>query len=326
MRELGFIEWVRARSRFDATAVPVGPGDDCAVVALGGERLLLTCDQVLEGTHFLLDRDGPRAAGRKGMARNLSDVAAMAAVPVAAVATVALPKGFASAGVKAIYNGLRAVGDEFGCPLVGGDVGSWSGPLALSVTIAARPGPAGVVLRSGARAGDAICVTGRLGGAWRTKRHLRFTPRIAEALLLAERYGLHAMIDLSDGMATDLGHLCRASGVAAEVEAAAVPVHADARRTSKDPLMAALSDGEDYELLFALAPQDAERLVREQPLGVCVTRVGTVLSQSRSAAKHAGIERRNRREEPRARNGLITLVRPGGRRGPLTARGWEHTT
>jgi thiamine-monophosphate kinase len=302
MRESSFIDWIRSQSGFDAARVPVGPGDDMAVVACGGEQLLVTTDQVLDGVHFVLAEHGPRAAGRKAMARSLSDVAAMAARPLAAVATVALPKGFAREGAEAIYAGLRALGDELDCPLVGGDVGSWAGALAITVTILARPGPTPPVLRSGAEAGDAICVTGSLGGAWRTTRHLTFTPRIAEALTLAEKFDLHAMIDLSDGLSVDLGHVCEASGVAAEVAAADLPVHADASG-APDPLAAALNDGEDYELLFTLAPAEAERLLRGQPLDVRVARVGTVV-EGRGCA----------------------LVHPDGRRERLEPGGWEHRT
>lgn len=302
MRESSFIEWIRSQSAFDPARVPVGPGDDMAVVTCGGERVLVTTDQVLDGVHFVLSEHGPRAAGRKAMARGLSDVAAMAAEPLAAVATVALPKGFAREDAEAIYAGMRRLADELACPLVGGDVGSWSGPLAVTVTAFARPGPSGAILRSGARAGDAICVTGSLGGAWRTKRHLTFTPRIAEARALARTCRLHAMIDLSDGLSTDLGHVCAASGTGADVIAAAVPIHPDAR-AAQDPLAAAIGDGEDYELLFALPPDEADRLVASQPIGVPVVRVGTVV-----------------------KGGELVLVRPDGRRDPLDPTGWEHRT
>jgi thiamine-monophosphate kinase len=236
------------------------------------------------------------------MARNLSDVAAMACRPLAAVATVALPRGFAETDARAMYEGLRELGDEFSCPLVGGDVGSWDGPLAISLTILAAPGPGGTVLRAGARVGDAVCVTGKLGAAWQTTRHLTFTPRVAEGLVLA-RYGLHSMIDVSDGLSIDLGHVCEASGVGAEVHAAAVPIHPDALNRP-DALAAALGDGEDYELLFTLPQDQASRLIADQPLGdVHVTRIGTVV---------AGAAR--------------SLVLADGRRQELPARGWQHDT
>jgi thiamine-monophosphate kinase len=302
MRESSFIEWIYSQSDFDPAAVPVGPGDDMAIVTCGGQRVLLTTDQVLDGVHFVLAEHGARAAGRKAMARNLSDVAAMATEAVAAVAAVAFPRGLGRPDAEEMYRGMRLCGDAFACPLVGGDVGSWDGPLAITVTILARPGAAEPVLRSGAKAGDAICVTGSLGGAWRTRRHLTFTPRIAEARVLAGGYGLHAMIDLSDGLSVDLGHICDSSGVGAEIVAAAVPIHEDARLAG-DALGAALGDGEDYELLFTLAEADAERLVARQPLPVPVTRIGTIVEPTRRV-----------------------LLREGGRQEKLRPTGWEHHT
>ncbi len=302
MRELDLIDWIRSQSDFDPKAVPVGPGDDCAVVNFLGRQLLVTTDQVLDGVHFILSEHGAEAAGRKAMARNLSDVAAMAALPVAAVAAVALPKGFSREDAEAIYRGLRSVNEHISCPIVGGDISTWDGPLAITVTVFARR--AGVscgvepILRSGAKVGDAICVTGDLGGAWKTQRHLTFTPRILEAMQLALNHTPHAMIDISDGLATDLGHICRASGVGAEVLADKVPVHPDAAG-----LQAALTDGEDYELLFTAPSEVAEKLCAAQPLPVKVTRIGEIVE-----------------------GGGITLIHADGRREKLTAAGWEHTT
>ncbi len=302
MKEASFIEYIRSRSVFDPGVVPVGPGDDMAVVRWGGQDLLVAADQVLDGVHFRLAEHGAKAAGRKAMARNLSDVAAMACRPLAAVATVALPHGFAEADAREMYAGLRELGDQFSCPLVGGDVGTWDGSLAISLSILATPGPGGVVLRRGARVGDAICVTGSFGAAWQTSRHLTFTPRVAEGLVLAQ-YGLHSMIDVSDGLSIDLGHVCEASGVGADIQAASVPIHPGAL-DRPDTLGAALGDGEDYELLFTLPPAQAERLLADKPLGsVSVTRIGTIVT---GAAR--------------------TLVLADGRRQELPARGWQHDT
>ena len=312
MREFEFIQWMRGQGSFDPALVAVGPGDDCAVLHLGGEELLVTTDQVLDGVHFSLAEHGAAAAGRKAAARALSDIAAMAALPLAMVATVAAPKGFSRADAEAIYRGLRAAGDPVNCPLVGGDVAAWgqqAGRLQISVTILGRSHGIAPVLRSGAKAGQAVCVTGALGGAWAVRtsaasagpRHLTFTPRIAEVRKLAGEFSLGAMIDISDGLAADLGHILSESGVGAEVDAAAVPLHPDAGGRD-DPLSAALADGEDYELLFTLSPDLADRLIASQPLGVGVTRIGAIVEGA-----------------------ALMLVRDG-RREKLDPRGWEHRT
>lgn len=315
VREFEFIEWIRRQSRFDPAVVPLGPGDDMAAVTCGGEQVLVTVDQALEGVHFILAEHGAEAVGAKAMNRNLSDVAAMAALPVAAVAAVALPKGFARKDAEGVYLGLRAAGDAFGCPLVGGDVGAWNGKLAISVTVLARPAGLRTILRNGAKIGDAICLTGQLGGAWRSRRHLSFVPRVKEARQLAARYNLHAMIDISDGLAGDLAHICRDSAVGAEVLASAIPIHPDVgngkEQTRGDNnlsparrmVMSALSDGEDYELLFTLPDDQAGDLIRTQPLPIPVTRIGMVIE-----AKE------------------LVLVNEDGKREPLPGAAWQHAT
>ncbi len=312
MREFELIEWIRSRSRFDPVAVRVGPGDDMAVVAWREQRLLVATDQVLDGVHFSLAEHGPAAAGRYAMVRNLSDVAAMAAVPACAVASVAAPRKMNRASAEQVYNGMRELCDQFDCPLVGGDVGTWDGPLAISATVLARAEGIEPVLRSAAVVGDAICVTGSLGGAWRSGRCLRAQPRVREARELAGRCKLHAMIDISDGLAGDLGHICRASGVGADIQAAAIPVHSEVwdqlKLDAADPasrgeaVQAAMTDGEDYELLFTLVPDQADALLADQPLGVPVARIGTV-----------------------AKGGEATLIDEAGRRTPI-AGGWEHSS
>jgi thiamine-monophosphate kinase len=302
MKELELIDWIRQQVKLDPAVVAVGPGDDCAELLVGAEKLLVTTDQVLDGVHFVLAEHGPEAAGRKAMARNLSDVAAMAAVPLAAVATVALPRDMIEADVHEMHRGMRLLGEQFHCPIVGGDISIWPGPLAISMTVMARPSGVRPLLRSGARAGDAVCVTGSLGGGWAGQRHLTFTPRLAEARTLASRYNIHAMIDLSDGLASDLGHICRASGVGATINAPAVPVHEDARLSRPDdPLTAALCDGEDYELLFTLPADQADAVVKDRPLAGLVRRVGTMTAGP-------GIE----------------LLDAQGQSRPMPAGGWEH--
>lgn len=309
MKENDFLDWIYAQSELDPAKVPVGPGDDMGILTFDRDRLLVAVDQVLDGVHFDLASCGPRAAGRKAMARSLSDIAAMAALPVGAVASVALPRvfNFSQADAEEIYLGLRKLGDEFSCPLVGGDVSVWPGRLSISVTVFAKPAGAtgGIkpILRTGARAGQAICVTGRLGGAWLGQRHLNFTPRIREAIVLAMRYKLRSMIDLSDGLAMDLPRLCRASGVGAEILAESIPTADDALagRTNIMPLQAALGDGEDYELLFTLPSGQAQQVCNDQHVPIEVTRIGTITKDK-----------------------AMNLVEADGTKKPLPATGWEH--
>jgi thiamine-monophosphate kinase len=309
LRENDFLHWLYAQGG-PSEAVPVGPGDDMAVVRFDRDRLLVACDQVLDGVHVRLADCGYQAAGRKAMLRNLSDVAAMAALPVGAVASVALPRDATEDDAKALHCGMTSLGEEFSCPLVGGDTSVWDHPLAISLTVFAKPAGAtgGIhpIIRQGARAGQAICVTGALGGAWRTGRDLTATPRVREAIILAFRYHLRSMIDISDGLAMDLGRVCRAGGgLGAEIWADAVPIHPDAVRRAEqdggDPLRAALGDGEDYELLFTLARGPAGRLVKDQKIPLPVTQIGVVTKE----------------------HGLV-LVHPDGRRDSLDPTGWEH--
>ena len=248
----------------------------------------------MDGVDFVLAEVGPRLAGRKAMAANLSDIAAMAGKPVAAVVSVALP--FASSGAgsaqaplpqassglpfaEELYLGLRDVADAFQVSLVGGDTNSWNGPLVISVTALGEATDRGVVRRGGARPGDWLFVTGPLGGSI-LGHHLRFTPRVREALALHAAVELHAMCDISDGLTADLNHILEESRCGAVLQADAIPISATAKelslRTGKSPLEHALSDGEDFELVFAVSPADGQKLLQGSP--VPVTRIGECIA------------------------------------------------
>ena len=211
------------------------------------------------------------------MAVNLSDIAAMAGVPIAAFVSIGLPRTGGAEIAAELYRGLRSMADEFNTAIAGGDTNSWDGPLVISVTIVGEPTGRGPVRRSGACVGDWLLVTGPLGGSIRGK-HLDFTPRVREALRLHELVELHAMIDLSDGLATDLHKLCAESRCGAVVRADAIPISDDACRMDDGvpPLDHALGDGEDFELFFAVSPADGRRLLAEVPdlplshIGECV--------------------------------------------------------
>ena len=265
--EFAFIDWLRQRTPA-CGGVLVGPGDDTAVLAWDAPQpCLVTTDMLLEGSCFRLVEAGPRRVGRKAMAVNLSDIAAMAGEPAAAVVSVGLPRQGGRALAEELYQGLREVGDAFHTPIVGGDTNSWDGPLVISVTLLGRVVGGRAVCRNGAQPGDWIMVTGPLGGSILGK-HLDFTPRIPEALHLHRAVNLHAMIDVSDGLAADLHHICRESGCGAVLRAKAIPITEDARRMNDDrsPLEHALGDGEDFELVFAVSPDEGRKLLETQPV------------------------------------------------------------
>ena len=212
---------------------------------------------------------------------NLSDIAAMAGVPLAAFVAVALPRGDAVEIARDLHAGMAPLAERFGVALAGGDTNVWDGPLVVSVTVVGETNPTGAVRRSGARPGDVIVVTGPLGGSLQSGRHLRPEPRIEAAWRLAGLVPIHALIDLSDGLASDLGHiLAESGGLGAEIDTAALPIHPDAVAAAaadgRTPLDHALGDGEDFELCLTIAPDDWARLANQPVVGVTLTRVGTI--------------------------------------------------
>jgi thiamine-monophosphate kinase len=235
--------------RFDQ--VVVGPGDDAAVVRTPpGDTLLVTVDQLIERRHF--DPGTPvDLIARKAVARSISDIAAMGGVPFVGLATGAIPPGFDHE--RQLVDALHRWAEHWRMPLVGGDVAATTGPLTLTVTAIGRPATdekgamLGPYLRSTARPGDDIFVTGVLGGSLASGWHLRFEPRLAEAALIARDLGphLHALIDISDGLGRDGARVGRASGVVLEIDAARLPM-----REGVDDWRRAAGDGEDYELLL----------------------------------------------------------------------------
>jgi thiamine-monophosphate kinase len=254
-------------------AVIVGAGDDCAVLDSGqpGRALLFKTDAVVEGVHFLHSAP-PESIGHKALARCLSDIAAMAGRPLAALVTLALPHNFDPDSIQKIYDGMGRLARRHGVAIVGGETTSNPERLLISIALLGEVARDKCLLRSGALDGDALFVTGELGGSLAGK-HLLFEPRLAEARWLAEHFPIHAMIDLSDGLAGDLRHLMERGKVGAELLVRAIPISRAARAASrqrpdpatraasqtppKTPLLAALTDGEDYELLFAVSPRDA---------------------------------------------------------------------
>ncbi len=302
--------------------VAVGPGDDTAVLDLPACRLLFTADAVVEGVHFLRDRTDPADLGHKVVAVNVSDVAAMGGTPVAFTLTLTVPPDLDLEWLRAFHGGLSAAARAYGCALAGGD--TTAGPaVVLSAALLGTGPEAGPVLRSGARPGDDIYVSGSPGESaaglervlsgrrdddpvWQrlVRRHQRPEARLALGRSLGASGRVTAMIDLSDGLLQDLGHVLSASGAGADLELAKVPVSADLRSAMGLPRARelALVGGEDYELLFT-APPEARAAVAAaaRASGTAVHRIGRIAA------------------------GPGLRLWEGGREAPLPAvRGYEH--
>ena len=266
MNEFDLIAMLSASLPTNAS-VRVGAGDDCAVLDLGlpDRFVLLKTDAVVEGIHYGPDAP-PEKIGHKALARCLSDIAAMAGTPSAALVTLALPHKFDPQFVRAISSGMNALAVLHGVAIVGGETTTNPERILISVALLGTVAKDKCLLRSGAKPGDAIFVTGQLGGSLAGK-HLDFEPRLNEARWLAGQFDIHAMIDLSDGLAGDLPHILKSSGVGAEIFSDAIPISRVARalvreaHSSKTALQAALTDGEDFELLFTVRSRDAVPLL-----------------------------------------------------------------
>ncbi|HUJ09781.1 MAG TPA: thiamine-phosphate kinase [Verrucomicrobiae bacterium] len=264
-------------------------GDDCAVLPSADRTkfLLYTCDPVVENVHYTVGTP-PRRVGWKVMARNLSDIAAMGGRPRWAVISLGLRNTTTVRWVQELYAGLQAVAKKFHCEIVGGDTTRVSRQQFIVVALIGEVEKSRVVLRSGARVGDSIFVTGRLGGSLRGK-HLTFTPRINEARWLVRYFSIHAMIDLSDGLSSDLQRLREASppGIGFEIHAAEIPL----ARAARGRLPAALNDGEDFELLFTIDPRHVTSLRRRwaRAFPLELTEIGRVV-RSRGAVSLIGLD------------------------------------
>lgn len=309
--------------------VEVGIGDDAAVVGSGPGSLVLTTDMLVDRVHFERSLLSARELGERALAVNVSDLAAMGASPRHALLALGLPEDVEAAWVVELASGLREAADAYALSVVGGDVNR-SAVLTIAIAATGEVAPGRAVLRSGAAPGDRLVVTGSLGAAagglqlsraapsatgkalaseWGrelVRAYARPLARVGEGQLLA-RAGVTAMIDVSDGLAKDLGRLCAASGVGARVHLPAIPVAPELHRLAEvltlDPLEAALSGGDDYELLGTMpsGSVDVARTELEEAFGVTLTEIGAIIEGA----------------------GMVAVVAEGGER-PLEPRGWDH--
>jgi thiamine-monophosphate kinase len=310
LQEKALIKRVRQRAR-GGSSVVTGIGDDCAVLRVPpGHELLVTTDFTIEKVHFRRDWHRPDVVGRRCLARGLSDIAAMGGQPRAAFLSLALASDVPQKWVDRFFTGLLGLADEFKVPLAGGDTAESPGGIQADIVVVGSVPRGKAVLRSGARPGDQIYVTGELGGSAaaiaqlsagrsigrEARAHFRPKPRLAAGEWLRRRGLPSAMIDVSDGLSTDLEHLCQESHVGAEIEEEAIPRARVGQWKGKVALELALHGGEDYELLFTSSQNVPARIA-----GVQVTRIGQI-------TKASGMR----------------LLDTEGRAQKLATGGWEH--
>jgi thiamine-monophosphate kinase len=316
--------------------VHLGVGDDCATMDIGGDQLLLaTCDSQVEGVHFTLQTSSSEQIGRKALAINLSDIAAMGGVPRFALISLLLPAHISPEILDGVYSGLRQEAERFNTAIVGGNIASAgragsSSSFTIDITLLGSVLRDRAITRSGARPGDTLCVTGHLGDSAAglfTLFHPELTyslvaldevqlvhrtphPRIAEGRILSQ-FGPHiitAMLDVSDGLSGDLAHLCERSQVGACVEVARLPlsqsIHIIAHEAGQDPLYWAIHGGEDYELLFTITPGYEQRVIDaiQTATGTAVAVIGSILPLERQ----------------------MQLLYPDGHQEKLQTQSWDH--
>lgn len=302
MGEFSFIEWIRKRQK-RRKGVMLGIGDDCAVIDVSPDKLcLITTDMLVDGTHFDLKKCTIQEVGRKAIACSVSDVAAMGCQPTVAVVSICFPDHTTENFARKLYKGIWGISDTYNIEIVGGDIISGRSPFCINVTMLGRDDGLKPIRRSGARVGDAILVTGTLGGSI-LGRHLSFEPRLKEALVLNKNFTIHAMIDISDGLTADLNHIVEESGVGAILYEDQIPASSAAvelsKKTGHTPLYHALFDGEDYELLMTVSHTQAKRVLSSGLLdGVKVSCIGEIV-------KGSGIQMKSR-------GGNVRRIKPHG--------------
>jgi thiamine-monophosphate kinase len=299
--EKSFIAWTTLQAA-KLPSVALGIGDDASLIDGSAQQTIVTCDSLCEGTHFILSECGAKAVGRKLAAVNISDIAAMGGKPTAIFLSYCLPSNQALSIAQEITLGVIEVAKQFDVALAGGDTNVWSGELVVHATVIGQTAFGPAWRRDAASVGELIVVSGQLGGSIRGK-HLNFTPRVELARQLRDHVDVKAACDLSDGLATDLLNICAASRCGAELDLSSIPFSNDAELQSKldgkSSVDHALSDGEDFELVFTISKDQRDRLPKEID-GVPLTIVGQTVS----------------------RTGL--WHREGGKLMPLKVSGYQH--
>lgn len=278
MNEKEFIQHIQ-KIKPSVAPLLVGIGDDAAVFKNNFRKLsLLASDMLCEGVHFLSEED-PKLIGRKAMAVNLSDIAAMGGNPKLALLSIAVPKERGASYMLDIFEGARSLAETYGVQICGGDTNRSLRDVNVCVTVLGETEGAGALLRSGAKVGDAILVSGTLGGSFESRKHLLFDPRVKEGLYLNRNYTVHAMADISDGLIRDLGNILEASHCGAVLYPDKIPFSEalkNSLNTEEEKLDRALTDGEDFELVFTMNEKDADRLIKENSF---FTKVGFLIQE-----------------------------------------------
>ncbi len=287
--EQSFLAYLKGRTR-SLPQVTVGIGDDAAVIQSPASPSIVCTDQIIDGVDFAIDEHDLADIGFKAMAINLSDIAAMGAIPTSALVTLALPKQNATKIAGEVYEGILESAKQFDVAIAGGDLSTYDGPLAISITLLGHVPDGDPWLRSGAVEGDVVLASGSFGGSI-GGRHLRPTPRIELASAIRQLATVHAAIDVSDGLSLDLDRMCASSGFGVELDVDAIPIHPDAiklsAKTGREPFQHAWSDGEDFELLLTVAPADAERLLAAD-LPAPLTAIGKIVGRTGLWKIHEG--------------------------------------
>lgn len=270
MKERAIIQALRKHCPSNST-IAKGIGDDSAVLKSTDRQLLVCSDMLMDGVHFRLGEVDPKRVGHKALAVNLSDIAAMGGRAESAYVNLALPRDKAKAEfLDPLYAGMGALASRFAVAVAGGDTNVWDGPFVISVSVVGTAHPKGAVLRSNARAGDVIYVTGPLGGSI-AGHHLDFIPRLHEARQLMDAFDLHSMIDISDGLGKDLREICEQSKLGAVLVRGQLPLRAGISDEKH-----ALEDGEDFELCFTVSAEDSRVIEERREFSFC-KRIGRMV-------------------------------------------------